>query len=120
MTETGGNEDTPPAQSTPPAPPDNSNLQESKEFEPMETDQDEVVKEPCPAGADLNGNETSSEPSTPTTPTSKLPLVEKTPNSTNRVLDDNCFKTPESATPTTSAKKRKRLTPEERSLREKV
>jgi len=61
---------------------------------------------------DANANDNSPSPS----PVASLLM---TPTS-NRLSDADIFKTPEPVTPTSSAKKRKRLTPEERNLREMV
>lgn len=63
-----------------------------------------------PRKVDANANDNS--------PTSVASLL-MTPTS-NRMSDADIFKTPEPVTPTSSAKKRKRLTPEEKNLREMV
>lgn len=69
-------------------------------------------------GASAGSHEDDKSDTEGTTPNPAMVLL-KTPTS-NRKSDAGIFKTPEPLTPTSSAKKRKRLTPEEKSLREKV
>jgi len=109
MTETASTDETAAHAPLPGSPSQNNNG--NGEIKPMEVDL--TADENAGGGANVSANGVASMKS----PAAPSPNLLNTPKSSK--LNSDCFKTPEVLTPTSSAKKRKRLTPDEKNQREK-